>query len=83
MSKERTTVNFGITVPIPAFKRLENNRGYCSRSKFILMALDSLAAATTENKMPLSLQVSRPKETEAIRSLNESTQTPIGVNADA
>jgi hypothetical protein len=38
------------------------------------MALENLAA-TTENKMPLSLRVTRPIETEAIRSLNESIQT--------
>jgi metal-responsive CopG/Arc/MetJ family transcriptional regulator len=72
--KQKTTYNFGCSLPVNIVDQIDIQRGYYSRSKWILMALENLAA-TTENKMPLSLRVTRPIETEAIRSLNESIQT--------
>jgi metal-responsive CopG/Arc/MetJ family transcriptional regulator len=47
-SKVRNTINFGITLPKTAYEKTERLRGYMSRSKFILIALD-LFAETIEN----------------------------------
>ncbi len=58
MSSTRTSINFGVTIPRPAYERLEKARGYCSRSKFILMALDSLAQ-TIEKQSVQPAQVGR------------------------
>jgi hypothetical protein len=55
-------------------EKVDYLRGLIPRSKWISVALESIIE-TTENKMPLSFQVSRPRKTEAIRSLNESIQT--------
>jgi hypothetical protein len=68
--KQRNTYNFGVSLPVNLVDEIDIQRGYYSRSKWILMALENLAA-TTESKMPLSLRVERPIETEAI------TPTPV------
>jgi hypothetical protein len=51
MSSTRTSINFGVTIPRRAYERLEKSRGYCSRSKFILMALECLAETTTKRSV--------------------------------
>jgi hypothetical protein len=71
----RTTINFGITVPKPAFEELERRRGYYSRSKFILMALDALAQ-TMESVQPV--QVCRHDQADG----RASTQTPKDLMID-
>jgi hypothetical protein len=69
--KQKTTYNFGVSLPVDLVDEIDIRRGkFISRSSWILIALENLAA-TTENKMPLSLRVERPIETEAI------TPTPV------
>jgi hypothetical protein len=67
-----TSINFGVTIPRPAYERLERARGYCSRSKFILMALDSLAQTIEKQSVqpdmvgPLQADGSVPQNPEGV-----------------
>jgi metal-responsive CopG/Arc/MetJ family transcriptional regulator len=41
--KQKTTYNFGVSLPINMVDEIDMKRGYYSRSKWILMALESLS----------------------------------------
>jgi metal-responsive CopG/Arc/MetJ family transcriptional regulator len=48
--KQKTTYNFGVSLPINMVDEIDVKRGYYSRSKWILMALESLSEQIERRK---------------------------------
>jgi hypothetical protein len=68
----RTTINFGITLPKEVFEKTEQLRGYYSRSKYILMALECLAETIAKRSVQ-PVQVCAHDQADG----RVSTQTPM------
>jgi hypothetical protein len=67
----RNTINFGITLPKEVFVKTEQLRGYYSRSKFIMIALECLAETLAKR----SVQPAKVGRLQAAGRV--STQTPM------
>jgi len=72
--KQKTTYNFGVSLPVNLVDEIDVQRGYMSRSKWILMALNELSEQIERRKIK-SVQPGLVGRLQA--DGRESTQTPM------
>jgi metal-responsive CopG/Arc/MetJ family transcriptional regulator len=73
--KQRNTYNFGVSLPINTVDEIDIRRGYYSRSKYILMALECMSQML-ENKVKRSVQ---PDLVGRLQADGSVPQSPEGV----
>jgi metal-responsive CopG/Arc/MetJ family transcriptional regulator len=50
-NKTKTAIGFGVSIPMEVLAKVDIQRGYTSRSKYILMALECLAETTAKRSV--------------------------------
>jgi len=69
--KQKTTYNFGCSLPVNIVDKIDVERGYYSRSKWILMALECLAETIAKRSV-------QPAQVGPLQADGRaSTQTPM------
>ena len=77
--EQKTTYNFGVSLPVNLVDKIDIQRGkYISRSKWILLALETMAE-TLENTVKKSVQ---PAQVWGHDQADGRVSTQIGIHAD-